>query len=119
MPRVNRDVQRRLAARRERERRRPSTEPRYRFGTPGAAVDPDLSAAADTDDLTPRQTSSDVPAPTATLRPRPAASAAAAHRPFSTYTAEYAYVGGDLRRIVAVVGSLLVLLIVLYLVLPR
>ena len=42
MPRVNRDMQRRMAARRERERRRPGgTERRYRFATPESPVESD------------------------------------------------------------------------------
>jgi hypothetical protein len=42
-----------------------------------------------------------------------------APRPFSTYREEYRYVIGDLRRIVVVVGSLLLVLVVLALALPR
>jgi hypothetical protein len=42
-----------------------------------------------------------------------------APRPFSEYRDEYRYVISDLRRILFVVGSLLVILIVLWLVLPR
>src|SRR5436853_330748 len=41
MPRVNRDLQRRMAARRERERRRPPAERRYRFATPETDVEAD------------------------------------------------------------------------------
>ena len=44
---------------------------------------------------------------------------AAAALPFSAYSAEYAYVFGDLRRVALVIGSLLVILLVLFVVLPR
>jgi hypothetical protein len=106
MPRVNRDLQRRLAARRERERRRPTTtERRYRVAPTvegEAAVEPDEGGVAE--------------APVA----RPAVRGAVARpapRPFSDYGAEYAYVVRDLRRIVLVVGGLLVLIAVLAFVL--
>jgi hypothetical protein len=39
--------------------------------------------------------------------------------PFSAYRAEYAYVGGDLRRVGLVIGSLLLILLLLYFVMPR
>ncbi|MCA1647004.1 MAG: hypothetical protein LC797_16590 [Chloroflexi bacterium] len=39
--------------------------------------------------------------------------------PFSAYSAEYAYVLNDLRRVGLVIGSLLVILLLLYFVLPR
>jgi len=42
----------------------------------------------------------------------------AAARPFSAYRDEYAYVSGDLRRVAAVIGGLLVALIILFFVLP-
>src|SRR5215471_18967989 len=48
MPRVNRDLQRRLAARRERERRRP-TERRYSFTTSEPAVESDDEAHVEQD----------------------------------------------------------------------
>src|SRR5215471_18666951 len=48
MPRVNRDLQRRMAARRERERRRP-TERRYNFTTSEPAVEPDDEALVEQD----------------------------------------------------------------------
>src|SRR5437763_1103996 len=56
MPRVNRDLQRRLAARRERERRRPSGERRYRFAAPApepdeALVEQDGAVSAPTSSL--------------------------------------------------------------------
>jgi hypothetical protein len=40
-------------------------------------------------------------------------------RPFAAYKAEYTYVFGDLRRVALVVGSLLLILFVLYFALPR
>ena len=125
MPRVNRDLQRRLAARRERERRRP-TERRYNFTT----TEPELvdADAADMDVL-------DAEADAATSAPTERASsstqvtssrgvtstrtsARAAPRPFSDYKDEYAYVTRDLRRVAAVIGGLLVALLVLYFLLP-
>jgi hypothetical protein len=39
--------------------------------------------------------------------------------PFSTYKAEYAYVLSDLRRVALVIGSLLLILIVVYFILPH
>ncbi|HEY1246995.1 MAG TPA: hypothetical protein VGF29_19410 [Hyphomicrobiaceae bacterium] len=129
MPRVNRDLQRRLAARRERERRRP-TERRYNFATPepelidenGADTDLDRSGLdADT------QVATSAPAERVpgSARSAPTGSATstrggvhAASRPFSDYKDEYAYVSRDLRRVAAVIGGLLVALIALYFVLP-
>ncbi len=125
MPRVNRDnrdLQRRLAARRARERRRPITESRYRL-TPSEAVEPitDADAEAEVFDGAPemvpqrdraRPSGKTAPAP---ARSRPRVSA----RPFSEYAAEYAYVYSDMRRIALVVGTLLVLLIILHFILPR
>ena len=113
-----------MAARRERERRRPGGERRYRFGTPEAAVEPDEKLVEEDEVAAP------VEAP---ARPSPAAREAAvtaqpdaparggtktAHKPFSAYKEEYGYVFGDLRRIGIVIGSLLLILIVLYVVLP-
>ncbi|GAC1318912.1 MAG: hypothetical protein NVSMB2_13910 [Chloroflexota bacterium] len=122
MPRVNRDLQRRMAARRERERRRPPTEQRYRFGNSGATVDADASTTpqdsetASTPQASPGESSAAVRSGTA--RPSTPANTTA-HRPFATYAADYAYVGRDLRRVAAVLGTLLALLVVLYLVLPH
>jgi hypothetical protein len=117
-----------MAARRERERRRPSAERRYRFGTREPIAEPeDLETIVD-DDLEaeavaaqPKRSRSGREGSVATqatvastrsgTRPAP--------RPFSDYAAEYAYVYGDLKRIGLVVGSLLLILIVLYLVLPH
>ena len=105
-----------MAARRERERRRPS-ERRYQFGTPeaeDALLEQDTEAAEVAENEAP-------PRPAA----RAATTAAAATRggarveqkPFSAYKDEYAYVYSDLRRVAAVIGGLLVALIILYFVL--
>src|SRR5262245_14056553 len=108
MPRVNRDLQRRMAARRERERRRPS-ERRYRFATPEPAHDPDqaLLEAASTDgeeleaeavEAAPAQRPGGPSATATTRTPSIAASRGApraAAKPFSAYREEYAYVYRD------------------------
>jgi hypothetical protein len=134
MPRVNRDLQRRLAARRERERRRP-TERRYQFASrnePALAPDEpivDGEPVSSEESLTEAQAdgvrTSQAPgragAAPRTPSPRESRGAVArpAPRPFSAYRDEYRYVIGDLRRILLVTGSLLLVLIVLALVLPR
>ena len=111
MPRVNRDLQRRLAARRERDRRRPAPERRYRFQTaPPDEADVDLAQDAAIDG-TPQQASEP--------RTRRGQSERPAARPFSEYALDYAYVASDLRRLAYVVGAILVILIVIYFVLPR
>jgi hypothetical protein len=126
MPRVNRDLQRRMAARRERERRRPTGERRYRFATPEPALEADeaLLEGTDVEDV---ETEEAAPAPARGRRSTtvaPTASIAAgrgtraAPKPFSAYKEEYTYVYGDLRRVGFVIGSLLAALIVLYFVLP-
>jgi hypothetical protein len=115
MPRVNRDLQRRMAARRE--RRRAPTERRYQFGPSPQPFDADneLLDAAELDaDAT-------AAAPVATLaRPgRRGEVAVVAHRPFSSYAADYAYVLQDLRRVGIVFGLLLAALVILYFILPH
>jgi hypothetical protein len=118
-----------MAARRDRERRRPSGESRYRFGTPESAIQADEGVAAvdggDTtqaiDTPSSRQSRS---SRGTTVDPKPAAASTRggsrpAPLPFSAYTADYAYVLSDLRRVGLVIGSLLVILIVLYFVLPH
>jgi hypothetical protein len=122
MPRVNRDLQRRMAARRERDRRRP-TEPRYTFTTsePGLESEEEL---AEQDGQTPEAVEAEAgSADTATAAaqaptsvrgvPRPSS-----YKPFSAYKQDYAYVSSDLRRVAAVIGGLLAGLIVLYFLLP-
>jgi hypothetical protein len=128
MPRVNRDLQRRMAARRERERRRPPSERRYRFETP-ETVDTPAEVDGDIFDGAPEM----LPEAAASIPARPARAAGSARtgsaprgatprvtpKPFSAYREEYAYVGADLRRIVVVIGSLLVVLIALHFALVR
>ena len=109
-----------MAARRDRERRRPSGESRYRFATPESAVEADEGVAADAS-ATSRQERANRGTPP---DPKPAAASTRggsrpAALPFSAYTADYAYVLSDLRRVGLVIGSLLLILIVLYFVLPH
>jgi hypothetical protein len=106
-----------MAARRERERRRPSTERRYQFrtGEPDLApeeqvLEEELEEAGEVETLVPRR---------AAPRDGAAAARATTARPFTAYRSEYAYVLTDLRRVVLVVGSLLAVLVVLYFILPR
>jgi hypothetical protein len=116
-----------MAARRERERRRPPAERRYRFGTPEPALEPD-------DELLDAESAAVEPAPEERPNRRsrlaragaasgpttaPVRSANAAARQFVDFKAEYAYVVKDLQRVGIVVGSLLAVLIVLYFVLPH
>ena len=128
MPRVNRDLQRRMAARRERERRRP-TERRYQFAPPR---EPGLEPEEAFGDGAPLAEDAPDSHAELTAAPETARSGVAvrtrsgrgpvtrpAPRPYSAYRDEYRYVVGDLRRIIAVIGSLLVVLIILSLVLPR
>jgi hypothetical protein len=114
-----------MAARRERERRRPAGDRRYRFETTEPAVEPDETLV--TDDQLTEAVEAPPPKPARTGRERPAANDGAvatraatksAPKPFSAYRAEYAYVFSDLRRVAIVIGSLLLILIVLYFVLP-
>jgi hypothetical protein len=119
-----------MAARRDRERRRPSGENRYRFGTSESAIEADEGVAA----VDGAETSQPIDAPSSsrqsrssrgtTVDPKLAAAptrggSRPAALPFSAYTADYAYVLGDLRRVGLVIGSLLVALLVLYFVLPH
>lgn len=116
MPRVNRDLQRRLEARRERARTTRRAERRYTFTpTPSAepvseqrAVEPSTAHENGTAATPVRESR----AATSSFRVTPRRRAP---RPFSEYRAEYAYVYGDLKRIALVVGVILVLLTVLWL----
>jgi hypothetical protein len=128
MPRVNRDLQRRLAARRERDRRRP-TERRYNFTTPEPAqvIEEDGTDAEALEmpvdaEVNPSATAQRTPGAARATQTISSAStrggARAAPRPFSDYKEDYAYVGADLRRVALVIGGLLAALIVLYFVLP-
>jgi hypothetical protein len=114
-------MQRRMAARRERERRRPSGERRYQFTTPEPQIEPDEQALVEENGPAGVDQIAAPPAARPT-RTAPAASTRAAprvaHRPFSAFKDEYAYVYGDLRRVGAVIGGLLLALVILYFVLP-
>jgi len=128
MPRVNRDLQRRMAARRERERRRP-TERRYNF-TPAESevIDENGSDAGTFEDVADAEVATSAPAERAPASARGTQTSASTTAratnarptppPFSAYKDEYAYVYRDLRRVAAVIGGLLLALIVLYFVLP-
>ena len=120
-----------MAARRERERRRP-TERRYQFAPPREpSVEPEepfgdgapLAEEALADIEANGAPATEAPAPGRASRTPSRANrgtvARPAPRPFSEYREEYGYVIGDLRRILVVIGSLLVGLILLWLVLPR
>jgi hypothetical protein len=97
-----------MAARRERERRRPPTERRYNFA-PATAADED----GDADDALLEGSNGVAVAVDQVTPGRPAS------QPFSAYATEYAYVTRDLRRVAVVFGSLLVALILLYIILGR
>ena len=129
MPRVNRDLQRRMAARRDRERRRPTGDRRYRFGTTEPAVEPDETTLVADDEVTETVEAAPAQPPARAARERAigkdgagttraATPTKSAPKPFSAYRDEYAYVFSDLRRVAVVIGSLLLVLIVLYFVLP-
>jgi hypothetical protein len=109
-----------MAARRERERRRPSSERRYRFAAPEQALEPEEAELEQDGQATDVES-----APAQTRPPRSGSIAAstrggvrAAAKPYSAYKDEYSYVFGDLRRVAAVIGGLLIALIVLYFLLP-
>jgi hypothetical protein len=108
-----------MAARRERDRRRPPTERRYevtQVGAPDAADStPDQDEAFDGAPAVSARAANK--AARAAVAPRP--STRPAPKPFSAYKDEYAYVVADLRRIVVVIGSLLAVLIVLHFIFFR
>ena len=119
-----------MAARRERERRRPSAERRYSFGPePKLSADEALLELEGASDESLDAEAVAEPAAEPTRTPRASRSVVGpastrggsrpAPRPFNDFKAEYAYVYADLRRVAAVVGSLLLILIVLYFVLPH
>jgi hypothetical protein len=114
MPRINRDLERRMAERRERARQRTPRERRYNFTT-GAGTSPDLVDGTDS----PAAPATRPRAQSAAQAPVRGFQARTAPRRFADYRAEYAYVLQDLRRIVLVVGSLVILLLALWFVLPR
>jgi hypothetical protein len=129
MPRVNRDLQRRLAARRERDRRRP-TERRYNFTTtpePAQVIEENgadaeaLDTSVDngvTPSAAPQRTPGSARATQTISTTSTRGGARTTPRPFSDYKEDYAYVAADLRRVALVIGGLLVALIVLYFALP-
>jgi hypothetical protein len=118
-----------MAARRERERRRPSADRTYRFGSPEAAVksdeelaeaaaatNPDEAAARALDQATRRSRASrgaTADGQSAAVATRPG------HQSYADFQQQYAYVLSDLKRVGVVIGSLLLALIVLYFVLPH
>jgi len=116
-----------MAARRERERRRPPAERRYRFGTPETELQADEApidgeAAAQEEVATPPKRSRPARETAATSQAASSATRAgikAGVLPFSAYRSEYAYVLSDLRRVGLVIGSLLLILILLYFILPH
>ena len=118
-----------MAARRERERRRP-TERRYQFAPsnePTLAPEEPFGdgeplaeeAVAEPESAPLTEAAAPARPPRAVPRPARGTITRAAPRAFSEYRDEYRYVLGDLRRILLVIGSLLVVLIILSLVLPR
>jgi hypothetical protein len=110
-----------MAARRERERRRPGGERRYNFAPAEPALEPD-ETLVEQDGETTRAVEAPSRRSRAAIAPSPAQipskGTARSTKPFSAYKEEYAYVSGDLRRVGLVIGSLLVILILLYFVLP-
>ena len=111
-----------MAARRERDRRRPS-EPRYTFTTPEPGLEGEEELVEQDGETQEAVENGSASTGTATTAPASSAAArgaprASSYRPFSAYEAEYAYVSGDLRRVAAVVGGLLAGLIILYFLLP-
>ncbi len=113
MPRVNRDLQRRLDARRERERRRPAGERRYQFTSTTPLADAPAESG-DADGATQVRTVSQP-----VERSTRAATARPAPRPYSAYAEDYAYVLSDLKRVALIYGGLLLALIVLFVATQR
>jgi hypothetical protein len=111
-----------MAARRERERRRPNTERRYRFATSEPDIAPEEQVLEEE-----LEEAGEIAAPPPARRTAARDGASTTRttevrtptRSFTDFRSEYAYVVGDLRRIAAVVGSLLAILIVLYFILPH
>ena len=116
-----------MAARRERERRRPATERRYRFGTPEPALEPDealldAEPAAVEEDVDERPNRRNRSARAGTVSgptTAPVRGTRPAAPPFVDFKTEYAYVAKDLQRVGIVVASLFAVMIVLYFVLPH
>jgi hypothetical protein len=110
MPRPDRGVAQRYAARKRKKRAAPS---RGSVAEPIRSVEGPDAAAAPTRVVTPLprsepRRSAPIGAASPVARPR-----AGSRRPFSSYADDYRYVIGDLRRVALVAGSLLLALIVL------
>ncbi len=101
-----------MAARRERDRRRPGAR-RYRFASP-QSDEALLEQEGDVEEVEQAES----PAPPAQVVTSTRGGVRAAPRPFSAYRDEYAYVYTDLRRVAVVIGGLLVALIVHNFLLP-
>ncbi len=112
MPRVNRDLQRRMAARRERDRRRPA-ERRYRFAAP-QSDEALLEQDGEVEELEEGSSAGPGPAAATQVASSTRGGVRAAPKPFSAYREEYAYVYSDLRRVAIVIGGLLAALIILF-----
>jgi hypothetical protein len=116
-----------MAARRDRERRKPAADRRYRFAAPELEqpLTADDALVADAKQTPEAAANSDKASRRAralkpeTATPATRGGARMASLPFMAYRADYAYVGKDLRRVGLVIGSLLVILLLLYFVLPR
>lgn len=112
MPRVNRDLQRRLDARRERPRPAATGDRKYRFASSGAT---DLVLPGEESGRDPGSLLGPTGEPLTRAQPltptRPARRGSA-----EVHEVDYSYVQGDLRRIAIVMGGLLVLLVILSLV---
>jgi hypothetical protein len=108
MPRTSRTVAQRLAAQSKTRKRRPQRN---------AAVSPSPVVERILDEVAPEERGvSATGEASAIARPAPMAAPAKAapmRRRYADYAAEYAYVWGDLRRIVVVAGGLLLLLLLL------
>jgi hypothetical protein len=106
MPRTSRTVAQRLAAQSKSRKRR-----LQRAGAPSPAV------AEVRDDAAPGGAERRETARATVQRPGAAIGGASkpvsSRRPYSEYGAEYAYVLSDLRRILVIAGSLLLLLVIL------
>jgi len=112
-----------MAARRERERRRPPTERRYTVESgdaAGTAPPADADAPLNgTETVATAATSASVAAPKPSSVARTSSGTRPSPKPFSAYRADYAYVATDLRRVALVMGSILVALIVLHFLIAR
>jgi hypothetical protein len=101
-----------MAARRERARQRTPKERRYTF-TPGGAGVPAAEEVGTENGTQPDAAGARAAVPQRGFQPRHAP------RTFAEYGAEYAYVVHDLRRIVLVVGTIVLVLLVLWFILPH